>query len=86
MTEQRKPSRPDVEGLRKRNVSFLAHSDVQAREAVLELNAQEEHSTKKEEDKKTFGRTPDGTGRYLRYVSDSTSAKTTVEDLANGNL
>ena len=36
-----------------------------AQEAVLALNAQEAAQNKKEKDKKTYGRTPDGTGEYL---------------------
>jgi len=56
----------EVEGLRKRNVSIHAASEAEARKAVLKLNALEENASKKDEDKKTFGRTPDGTGR-LQY-------------------
>jgi len=54
----------EVEGLRKRNVSIQAASEVEARKTALELNTLEERAPKKEEDKKTFGRTPDGTGRW----------------------
>ena len=53
----------DAENLRKRNVPIQAKSENEARNAVLELNAQEEKTTKDERDRKTFGRTPDGTGR-----------------------
>lgn len=53
----------DSENLRKRNVSIQARSEDEARSAVLELNAQEERTSKDERDRKTFGRTPDGTGR-----------------------
>jgi hypothetical protein len=53
----------EVEGLRKRNVSIHVASEAEACKAALELNALEERAPKKEEDKKTFGRTPDGTGR-----------------------
>lgn len=52
------------EGLRKRNLSFSAISPEEARRAVLELNALEEkEDVKDEKDKRTFGRTPDGTGK-----------------------
>ena len=37
----------------------------QARKTVMELNAQEEKADKDESEKRTFGRTPDGTGRLL---------------------
>lgn len=63
MTVSPKVPESSLEGLRKRNVAIYAQSDEEARKAVLELNAREETSEKKEEDKKTFGRTPDGTGR-----------------------
>jgi hypothetical protein len=53
----------DAEGLRERNVSLQAQNDAQAREEVLRLNALEESANKKEEDRKTFGRTPDGVGK-----------------------
>jgi hypothetical protein len=53
----------DAENLRKRNVPIQARTEVEARNAVLELNAHEERTTKEEQDRKTFGRTPDGTGR-----------------------
>lgn len=53
----------DAENLRKRNVPIQARSEAEARNTVLELNAHEERTTKEEKDRKTFGRTPDGTGR-----------------------
>ena len=53
----------DAENLRKRNVPIQAKSEAEARNTVLELNAHEERTTKEEKDRKTFGRTPDGTGR-----------------------
>lgn len=52
----------EQEGLRQRNVPVHARSNEEARQAVLQLNALEEKADKKESDKKTFGRTPDGTG------------------------
>jgi len=52
-----------TEGLRQRNAPLHASSTEEARQAVLDLNASEEKSAKDESDKKTFGRTPDGTGR-----------------------
>lgn len=62
MTNPPKVPESQLEGLRKRNVAIYAPSDEDARSAVLRLNALEETSAKREEDKKTFGRTPDGTG------------------------
>jgi hypothetical protein len=55
----------DVEGLRERNVSLQANDDVAARKAVLHLNALEEKAEKKDKDRKTFGRTPDGIGKDI---------------------
>ena len=52
----------DAENLRKRNVPIQARTEDEARNAVLDLNAQEERTAKDEKDRKTFGRTPDGTG------------------------
>jgi phosphatidylethanolamine N-methyltransferase len=53
------------ESLRKRNAPLQASSESEARKTVLELNALEEKKdVKDEKDKKTFGRTPDGTGMY----------------------
>jgi hypothetical protein len=58
-----------AENLRKRIVPIQARSEVEARNAVLELNAREERTTKEEKDRKTFGRTPDGTGRTSRTIA-----------------
>ena len=52
-----------AEGLRQRNAPLKAATEDEARETVLELNEAEEQSSKDEENKKTFGRTPDGTGK-----------------------
>jgi hypothetical protein len=54
-----------VERLRERNVSLHTNGDVAARRAVLHLNALEENADKKEKDRKTFGRTPDGIGKDI---------------------
>jgi hypothetical protein len=54
-----------AEGLRQRNAPIRATNQEEARQAVLNLNAAEEKSDKQEEDRKTFGRTPDGTGTCL---------------------
>ena len=59
----------DAEDLRRRNVSLRANDDEEARKAVLHLNALEERAEKKEEDRKTFGRTPDGIGKEAGFVS-----------------
>jgi hypothetical protein len=55
----------DVEGLRERNVSLQTNNDAVARKAVLHLNALEEKAEKKDKDRKTFGRTPDGIGKEI---------------------
>lgn len=60
--------------LRHRNVPTQAISVDEARTAVLELNAQEEKDSKDEKDRKTFGRTPDGTGRTSRENGEPRSA------------
>jgi len=52
-----------TEGLRQRNVPVQANSSEEARQTVLQLNALEESTGKDDADKKTFGRTPDGTGK-----------------------
>ena len=52
-----------TESLRKRNTPLRANSKEDARRAVLELNALEEKEAKGENDRKTFGRTPGGTGK-----------------------
>jgi hypothetical protein len=50
-------------GLRERNVPIRAQTEDDARRAVLELNALEEKTQKDEHIRKTYGRTPDGTGQ-----------------------
>lgn len=47
-----------------RNAPIHANTEEDARQAVLQLNALEEKSAKDEKDRKTYGRTPDGTGMY----------------------
>lgn len=51
-----------AEGLRQRKAPIRANTSAEARQAVLDLNALEENSEKEEKDRKTFGRTADGTG------------------------
>jgi hypothetical protein len=51
-----------LDSLRQRNVSQHARSDLQAKEAVHGLNAEQMFSDKNMSDQKTFGRTPDGIG------------------------
>lgn len=59
---------PEKEGLRKRNVPLRANTSEDARQTVLELNAlEEEKDVTDEEDKKTFGRTLNGTGNALMH-------------------
>lgn len=41
------------------------HSSQDAKERVLELNKQEENEDKDDSKKRTYGRTPDGTGMLL---------------------
>lgn len=62
----------DVSGLRERlpqnpDKPQKAESAETAQKAVQQLNEQEAKDDKKEEEKKTFGRTPDGTGEYAPY-------------------
>jgi hypothetical protein len=63
----------DAENLRKRNVPIQARSEDEARNAVLQLNAHEERTSKDEKDRKTFGRTPDGTGRTSYDITRQSS-------------
>lgn len=56
---ERLPQRPDL--------PQKAESVETAQQAVHELNEQEKNDDKGEEHKKTFGRTPDGTGEYHVY-------------------
>lgn len=54
----------DSEGLRERNVPTKAQTPEAARKAVVELNAAEENKSDDDRHKRTFGRTPDGIGKY----------------------
>lgn len=61
----------NVEGLRERlphqpEAPVKAENVEVAQDAVKELNEQQASEEKDEKDKKTFGRTPDGTGAYTR--------------------
>ena len=59
---------PEKEVLRKRNVPLRANTSEDARQTVLELNAlEEEKDVTGEKDKKTFGRTLDGTGNAIMH-------------------
>ena len=58
------------EGLRERNKPVQAKSQDEARKAVLGLNALEEAADKKETDRKTYGRTPDGIVFTVPYTHD----------------
>lgn len=55
-------SSADTEGLRQRNIPVQVDSSEEARQAVLQLNALEERSTRDKGRKKTYGRTASGTG------------------------
>ena len=52
----------NADTLKERNVPVQAQTQDQARQAVIELNAQEERSNKEEHKRRTYGRTPDGIG------------------------
>lgn len=54
----------DAIGLRERNVKQQASSAGEAKETGQGLNTEGQDAAEAEKDKKTFGRTPDGTGRY----------------------
>ena len=67
--------------LKHRNVPTQTNSVDEARTAVLKLNAQEEKDGKDDRDRKTFGRTPDGTGRTSRKDDEPRShGETTTFD------
>jgi hypothetical protein len=53
----------ETEGLRARNGSIQSNGGTEIQRVVLHLNAREERTEKEDKDKKTFGRTPDGTGK-----------------------
>ena len=62
----------DASGLRERlpqkpDQPQKAESVETAQKAVHQLNEQEKSADKDEKHKKTFGRTPDGTGEYSLY-------------------
>lgn len=65
MTDVRKGPEADSSQLRERPTAKPLHmhdSDL-AKQKVLDLNEQED--SKDEREKKTYGRTPDGTGEYI---------------------
>jgi phosphatidylethanolamine N-methyltransferase len=47
------------------------HNSDDAKKKVLELNQEEEKDKKDDESKKTYGRTPDGTGKYINMIYQS---------------
>ncbi|EXJ94232.1 phosphatidylethanolamine N-methyltransferase [Capronia coronata CBS 617.96] len=59
-----------TDGLRHRNAPMRTENEKEARQTVLDLNALEEKSSKAEKDRKTFGRTPDGTIFTVPYTQD----------------
>lgn len=66
----------NVEGLRERlphqpEAPVKAKNVDVAQDAVKVLNEQQASEEKDEKDKKTFGRTPDGTGAYTRPLNGS---------------
>jgi hypothetical protein len=52
----------NADSLRELNVLVRARTKDDARKAVLELNAHEERTQKDEQNRKTYGRTPEGIG------------------------
>lgn len=63
----------ETEGLRQRNVPMQAQSDEEARQVVLQLNAQEEKTSKLDAEKRTFGRSPDGKGMLCKRAGSRNS-------------
>lgn len=68
----------DTSGLRERNVPIHTGTEDAARAAVIGLNAEEENGGKDEKDRKTFGRTPDGTGTLNNSMLVSTQTAPNV--------
>lgn len=71
MADTNEPAGIDASGLRERlsnkpDAPQKALSVDTAQQAVQALNRQEEKENKAEKDKKTYGRTPDGTGEYFQ--------------------
>ncbi len=58
-------------GLRERNAPQRIPSAAGAKATVQNLNDNEQHAAKDEKDKKTFGRTPNGTGRWCIWLGQS---------------
>jgi hypothetical protein len=59
----------DTKGLRERNIPQHAPTTEGAKKVVEDLNAEEEDTLEAAKNKKTFGRTPNGTGKYLCYIN-----------------
>lgn len=55
----------DLDGLRQRNTPQQAQSSEEAKDAVLELNAEEMVQNQKGKEPRTFGRTPGGISQSL---------------------
>lgn len=71
MTDSNDAAGVDANGLRERlpnkpEAPQKAQSVETAQEAVRALNEQEQAGDKDEKDRKTYGRTPDGTGEYFQ--------------------
>ena len=54
----------NADSLRERNVPVRACTEDDARKAVLELNAHEERTQEDEQNRKTYGRTPEGISEF----------------------
>lgn len=52
----------DAEGLRERKIPQHTSASESVEAGVWNLNSKEEHAEKDDKEKKTFGRTPNGTG------------------------
>lgn len=66
----------DGSGLRERNVPQQAYPAADPRGIVQDLNDEKHNTEKDERGKKTFGRTPDGTGMCcMRQVVDCPSSE-----------
>jgi phosphatidylethanolamine N-methyltransferase len=63
----------NADSLRERNAPVRARTEDDARKTVLELNAHEERTQKDEQNRKTYGRTPEGIGLSLPTTSGKIS-------------
>jgi hypothetical protein len=57
-----------------------------AQDTVRTLNASEAQADKAEKDRKTYGRTPDGTGKQFRRITNGRLSKQIVHPDVNQNV